>query len=483
MNWGEFKSCALDVGNWLWGTAQGGFNEKLTVGQIITDAVISMFPIAGEATAARDVIAGVLRLAQYEEKRKEVGEWVGVVLPLLALVPLLGGALKGMGKLLMKIGQDADENQKILQGCIWLLNRVGEGNAVKFIRELDFTGYVKPVKDGVKELCNRLGDGIGFMQKRYGKLIPLSASQHMNALHGSLKGIAAMADTMVPQALKDLNNRLKYIQTLAYQGDWHLIPGAGKTITREAEARLVYDAQLGKDAWKLENAKFPPNTKDIFTPREDWPNLLEGKATQNVDLANGRTVATYPVISAFHGPIAARLLKPRTIIYRVVSPDKWSRAEGAWWTAIDPHSISGLYWRVKFAVLQSWSRNGKYVKYVVKDKPLHAWEGKVSSQIDQSKSLFDGSSNPAYGQYLEGGETQLYIDLEHGSNHHALEEIKNLEKKDTNWTDHMDINIPEQGLSAQRLGKYVIEQKSLTSANLATAANEANHAMHANREH
>lgn len=482
MNWGEFKSCALDVGNWLWGTAQGGFNEKLTVGQIITDAVISMFPIAGETTAARDMIAGVLRLAQYEEKRKEVGEWVGVVLPLLALVPLLGGALKGMGKLLMKIGQDADENQKILKSCVWLLNRVGEGNAVRFIRELDFTSYGKPVKNGIKELCSRLGDGIEFVQKRYGKLIPLDASQHMNALHGSLKGIAAMADTMVPQALKDLNNRLKYIQTLAYQGDWHLIPGAGKAITREAEARLVYDAKLEKEAWQIGNAKFPPNTADNFIPKEDWPDLKSGKAVSPEKLPGGDTIVIYHAIAAFSGPIVPRELKPGTIIYRVVSADAWSRTDGAWWTAVNPNSISGWYWRVKFAVLQNWSKNGKYVKYAVKDKALHAWEGKVSGQIDQSKSLRDGSPNPAFGQYLEGGEKQLYIDFEHSSNQHALAEVKALQKQDTRWTDHLDINIPEPDVDVQQLGRYVIEQKSLASANLATSANEANHAMHAAHE-
>ena len=69
----------------------------------------------------------------------------------------------------------------------------------------------------------------------------------------------------------------------------------------------------------------------------------------------------------------ARELK-NTTIYRVVSQDEWSRTDGAWWMEINPMSITGAYWRMKFAVLNTFSTNGKYVKLVVKDKPLRVWE-------------------------------------------------------------------------------------------------------------
>ena len=481
MSWGEFKASANEVGNWLWGAAQGGFNEKQTIGQIVTDAVISMFPIAGEITAARDVIASSLRLAEYPEKRTQALEWVALILPLLALVPLLGGALKGIGKLVLKAGKNAEEDKKILDACVWLLNRIGEGNAVKFIKELDFNKYTAPIKNGVKEGVNRISDGIDFVIKKYGSLIPDKAIQQMTALKEGLGKVAALADKMVPQALKELNFKLRYIQKLAYQGEWHLIPGAGKAITRETEARLMHDALLGKEVWKLEGAKFPGNAKEVFVPKAGWPDLtIEKKVTKLTDESE---LVEHYLIAAFHGPMLAKELPPGTVIYRVVTPDAWSRAEGAWWTAVDPKTIKGAYWRVKFAVLQSWSANGKYVKYVVKDKPLHAWEGKVSSQIDQDIKLRGGAANPGYGQYLEGGETQLYIDFKHESNVHAAAEVGALPKVDTNWIDHMNINIPERGATVQKLGQFVEEQKSLASANLSSAANQANHAARSTQEH
>lgn len=477
MSWGEFKAASNDVGSWLWGSAQGGFNEKQTIGQIVTDAVISMFPIAGEVTAARDVIASGLRLAQYPEKRAETLEWVGLVLPLLAIVPLLGGALKGIGKLTLKAGKNVDEDKKILEACVWLLNRIGEGNAPKFIRELDFTKYATPIKNGAKEAIQRTSDGITYLQGKFGTLLPEKALQHMTALKDGLGKVATLIDKMVPQALKDLNNKLKYIQRLAYEGEWHLIPGAGKAITRETEARLVHDTLLGKEVWKLEGAKFPGNPEKVFVPKDGYPDLTQEKKI--INLTTGKDLEVHHVIAAFNGPMTARELKPGTVLYRVVTSDVWSKAEGVWWTAIDPKTIKGVYWRVKFAVLQSWSVNGKYVKYVVKDKPLYTWEGKVSSQIDQDKLLRGGASNPAYGQYLEGGETQLYVDFAFATNKHAKAEVAALTKLDTNWMDHMNINIPERGATVQKLGKHVEEQKSLASANLGTAANQANHAVRA----
>ncbi|MCY7288748.1 MAG: hypothetical protein LH624_11005, partial [Cryobacterium sp.] len=243
--------------------------------------------------------------------------------------------------------------------------------------------------------------------------------------------------------------------------------------------RLVHDALLGKEVWKAEGMRWPQNERGAFVARDGWPDLAAKPGI--VDLANGKQQKSYDLIAAFHGPITARELKPGTTLYRVVAARDSSKAEGVWWMVVDPKSIKGWYWRVKFAVCESWNTNGKYVKYVVKDKPLHAWEGKVSSQIDQSTLLHGGGRNNAFGQYLEGGETQLYIDFNHASNAHALAEAKALPKLDTNWIDHMDVNLPDRGATVQKLGTFVEEQKSLASANLATAANETNHGVHAAR--
>jgi hypothetical protein len=467
--WADFKSTSCEVGGWIWGAAEGGFNEQQTIGQILTDAVISMFPIAGEVTAARDAIASAIRLAEFPEKRKEVIEWIMFILPLLALVPLMGGALKGIGKLLLRAGKNIDEDKKILEACIWLLNKVGEGDAVKFIKELDFEKYKQPVIDGVKEVCKRINDALEYFQKKMGAVLPDSVKQRMQALQYQIKAVQELVDKMVPQALKDLNNKLKYIQKLAYQGEWHLIPGAGKQITRETEARLVTEAS-GAKHWEVTDLPHPPsNYKIDFEEVTGWPDL-----TTDVRFCDP-SKKNFWIIEAFSGEIEHVEIPAGETIYRVLEAGPRSEAQGVWWALA--LAKDGPSWRKDYAVLQKWSKNGKYVKYTLK-KPLHVWKGKVASQIDNAREVKNYSTggmdaNKGFGQYLEGGEKQIFIDFTHPANEHALKDIKalNAAKIDTHWTGLSGINILEPSATAEKLGTHVVEQKTLPAANLSSAAN------------
>lgn len=480
-NWGQFKGTAQEVGSWLWGTAQGGFNEKQTIGQVCTDAVISMFPIAGEVTAVRDVTASVIRLCEYPEKREETVEWVMLILPLLAIIPLFGGALKGVGKLLMMAGKNPAQDKKILEACLFLLNKVGRGNQVKFLKELDFMKYNSTLVKGANEAFRRIDMTLKAAQKL--TALPKKVLDRFAHLRQQLAELNRLTSKMVPQALKDLNNKLKYIQKLMYEGEWHSIPGAGKHITRETEARLVTKA--GKMEWELKDAPWPQNMLDDFPEVDGWPNLKKDpRYTANKRNSWGRQIA-----ESFSGAVKATKLTGGMTVYRVIDY-KFGVPASTSWMYIDPKTIKGTYWRVKLAVLQRWSHNGKYVKYTVpKGKTLFAWEGKASSQIDNDlmrqsrevKANRNGGklmvTNESYGQYLEGGETQLFIDFDFPENKWARDEVNALARMDTHWADHMDINLVPTHADVQKLGTYVEEQKTLAAANLSVAANQTGKAV------
>jgi hypothetical protein len=87
----ETKSTVSEVGGWIWGTIEGGFNEQQSISQIIVDAAISMIPVVGDVTAVRDLIAVILRLVEHPEKRKEKMEWVILALLIFALQSPLRG--------------------------------------------------------------------------------------------------------------------------------------------------------------------------------------------------------------------------------------------------------------------------------------------------------------------------------------------------------------------------------------------------------
>ena len=91
----SFQSTALEVGDWIWGTAQGAFNEKATMSQIIVDAVIGMVPVVGDVTGVRDLIAVVIGLSMDPRKREDKAQWIMLVVLPLALIPVVGGVIKG----------------------------------------------------------------------------------------------------------------------------------------------------------------------------------------------------------------------------------------------------------------------------------------------------------------------------------------------------------------------------------------------------
>lgn len=99
----EKKGIVLDSIQWVTGTLQGSFNQKQTTSQIIVDAIIGMIPIVGDVTAVRDIIAVTIGLSLEESKRKDKYQWMILVLLLFALIPVIGGALKGVGRLLLKL--------------------------------------------------------------------------------------------------------------------------------------------------------------------------------------------------------------------------------------------------------------------------------------------------------------------------------------------------------------------------------------------
>lgn len=133
LNWQAMK--------WNFGMLGGEFTQKRTIGQIITDAVISMFPIAGEITAARDSIAITLRLCDDSKARDNKWEWISLLLCLLAVIPVLGGLLKGVGKLLIRAAEKSESLVKLAQEIVAFVRKMGHGDPVAWLKALDFSKY------------------------------------------------------------------------------------------------------------------------------------------------------------------------------------------------------------------------------------------------------------------------------------------------------------------------------------------------------
>lgn len=427
----EAKRIAVDVMGWMWGTVQGAFNEKMDVSQIVTDAVVGMIPVVGDVTAARDLIAVSLGLAGDEKKRDDTMQWVMLVIFIFALIPVVGGVIKGVGRLALKVTADAAKDAKVLEEVITFLNRVGHGNAVKWLREFKVMQYQSELITRFHNLMDTLINTIVRVKQRLGVVLPERMIAVLEQWRAGFVKLRGMGDKMIPKALKELNARLLRLQQLVYRGEWHTVAAGEKTATREAEARLVENTEVAAKAsahggWK-QNAADPENLEKIskiYKWQEGYPDLMKKKGSN----AFGEEV--YQSIAAFSGSIKASKVTGGDYILRVHIPGS---AVAPWWVRL-PHGVTetnwreflqnGKQWREGLAVLDEFSKNGAFSICRVKPgQSINAWEGKAAEQF--------GMQNP--GQYLPGGMPQIYTEAWSESFNSAVEWV--VREGKTGWTD------------------------------------------------
>jgi hypothetical protein len=451
----EKKSMVSEVGGWIWGTIKGGFNEQQSVSQIIVDAAIGMIPVVGDVTAVRDLIAVILRLVEDPKKREDKLEWLTLVLLLFALIPVAGGVVKGVGQLLIKAGEDLGRHAELVRDIIQFLNRIGEGNAVKFLKELNFEAYTGELTGQWRKLTQRLDDVIGAILRRGHSLMPDSMVARLQHLQESFRQLKNVGERMIPDSLKDLNRRLKSLQQHIYSGEWHEISGGLNSATREAEARLIEKEKDGKKVkeWELKNSPHPPCKLRDFEPVEGWPNLSRPPW---VDEDSAWAIAS------FSGKIRPVKIPPGTKIRRVVTDS--SRKAGRFWSF--ELARDGVSWRKDCAVLENWSKNGHYVELVVPEPGLWAWEGRIASQVENDVT------KETFGQVLPGGATQLLIDFEmsiHQAAKRIVEDDKLVPRIPTHWSGLAGVNVPDKVTTVQKLAAAELEPKRRVHAAAAAA--------------
>lgn len=425
----EFKHIATEVGGWLWGTVQGAWNEKQTVSQIITDAVIGMIPLVGQATAARDIIAVGSGLADSPEKRESVWQWVLFVVLLLSLIPVLGGVLKGVGRLTVRAAREAAENAPKLAALaddiVALLNRLGTKDAVKFLKALDFAKYESQLIERCRSLCDVVILSINRYILRFQKVLPQSFVARMRAVAHGFEQVKLAADKMIPQAVKELNAQLKKIQA-------HLIAGGVPPPNRA----LVYEAQTGKKAVTyaqearliesgakkeiIHAGKHPQNMASahpggksdiakVYQHEQGFPNLTGFK--KSVDL-EGEAVEFYPAIAAASGKIKnVDLGEEGVTLFRSFGPggtthgvDVGKSNPGGFWWGVGDAPKTAEEWRQKYAVLDEFNRNGMVAV-------MHIPPGGKVKVPACTSTVSEQFSKDIAGQYLEGGGKQAAIDF------------------------------------------------------------------------
>jgi hypothetical protein len=87
---------------WIWVVLQGDFAEDQSTAQIAVGTVISMIPVVDQICDVRDICANCKKI---KEDDSNVWAWVGLIITLIGLFPVLGSLFKGIFKILFKMVQ------------------------------------------------------------------------------------------------------------------------------------------------------------------------------------------------------------------------------------------------------------------------------------------------------------------------------------------------------------------------------------------
>ena len=439
------SQAASEVGDYLWrgatavgdtvvGTVAGEFSQKRNTGAIVIDAVISMFPVAGEVTAARDAIAITIRMCDDPKDREDKWEWVALVLCLLAVVPLAGGLLKGVGKLLMRAVEKSEDLAKLCKEILAVIRKAGLGDAVQWLRKLDFAQYQEVVLKAFGTMLERFGKALNFILNKLGSVIPKQVEGYIRKLLPTLDELRKVGDTRIAQGIKDLMRLLEEVRGHLVEGTWtEVYVGAGTTRTMTEEARL---AHLAEDTKSLGHK---PMTAKDYVPKDGWPDLLAFKVHE--------AVGTFSV----EAPLEAITRAPGQTMIRVVDTrylESPRTIPGRFWT--DSLAPNGTVWRTQSAIKHGWSMNGSYATMQVPTREamealgiavpanwdgMRLWKGKIAEQLDDEQP---GASM----RLLVGGDLQFFVDFAHPSNAPVKEWIqKQIKAQQTHWTD---VKLPDQ---------------------------------------
>lgn len=457
--WDSIKS----TGNWVGGALKGEFNDKATLGQIVCDAVISMFPIAGEATAVRDLIAVVNRMLISKAEAEKVLNWVSIILCLLPIIPVVGGVVKGVGRLLITVIKDATKANEIALAILAFLRKMGYGDPIKYIDQLKFSKYQATILSEFKKFITRFKASLNFFNQKMSAVLPQNIQTSLNAIGPKLDQLVRLADKMIPSAIKELDAALNKVRSemINQMNQAGTKIGGGQTRVMTKEARLAASASK-----TIASKGHKPAPLSHYKHKEGWPDL---STKIEASIKN----PTYYVIASFSvkAHISAKIYKPGTRVNwkRIIDQAKPHTKAGGYWANKMP--INGTAWRADYAVKSAWSQNGAFAELLyiptIKElkqlgikvpnnwQGLKTWEGVVAEQLDNE-------GTKATMLLLVGGEKQIYIDFSHSDNRPIKEYIdKVINMKKTNWKDATlpnDLNQIIEYLTLREKSRKIVQQ-------------------------
>ncbi|UDM63439.1 hypothetical protein KIJ96_04765 [Pseudoalteromonas piscicida] len=141
-----------------------------------------MIPIIDQVMDLRDIIANVMLLTD-DDEANDTDAWLAFTLTGIGLVPVVGSAVKGVGKVILKnTGESLSAALAVLR--LFTQRKVGKGDPVKYLRDINWQDLGKQSATEVKNIVKGLRDSLDDMSTswHYDLLLPDAAIEGMQAI-------------------------------------------------------------------------------------------------------------------------------------------------------------------------------------------------------------------------------------------------------------------------------------------------------------
>lgn len=396
---GFLQRCADAViggAEWVGEVAMGDFNEDMSTGQIITNAVVTAVPVVDQVADARDLIANGKALI-WDKRYDEIGVWVGIFACLIGLVPSLGSLAKGVIKIVWK---NVGEIGRIL---IYI-------NKALFKTNVQINGY-----RFVKKLADELTDQIDFVCKQFDEFLDYCATQAIRfgytEVQKTIDFVRRMARKSFDDVATEISDRITRGVAKFSSDIFQALPGHSLIVRRsmilvrqaykswdETMYRIGFDKEAleaGAETVDADAAKFFENVSrltdqwyDELLADPNLPAYLRQQAEASPDFFKTQ-------LKTFGSKPRYEVFSPRQSLFRVIgNPDGHM---GGFWSKVSPPEDEAV-WRARDAVKNIWNEAGAFIRVEVPPPPA-GLVGEIAPQ--------ELKNHP--GKMLRGGGEQVWL--------------------------------------------------------------------------
>jgi hypothetical protein len=293
----DFLNGLGEAKNFIVGALMGEFNNDPSIWQVLLDSVIGMIPIVGEIGDVRDLIAYTKRFIDNPAEIQDPWNWIGVTGSLIGLVPVFGGAVKGV----TKIARNADFVGELKKLGPAIVNAI-----VDFVKKTDWSALVKKsqdffvkILDRVENLLRQLSEAIQNFKDllpRLGILQPEFVGIGGSPNAGFFNDLADQISQLRREAPKKLNDAFAFLKG-KLDDLVSSVDDVAKAVAQKID-NLLKEATLTNETAKVRNYQktggFEQANKEFDEITQGLTIKEYGQSIRSAEFPDGTTISVRP---------------------------------------------------------------------------------------------------------------------------------------------------------------------------------------------